>query len=270
MSAVAARRARAWLALGVALGLLPAAGAGRASIGPGSPLSLTRLLPGETPRTTLAQRAIVRAWGPADEPLWAKQRQLGWRSEPLAVALSAVVPGAGQAYVGDGGGMWFAVAEVAGWTAHYLYVRDSDRRLKDAARRLGNPSDSTSAWSYARWLAAAPEGDISGLEALWAADRSGFYEAVARDPRYFAGWGGSDPARARADFQHLRDLSAGALARARHTEVALWLNHLLAAVDALRAARDHNLPIRRNLDLQVRSSWRGHAPVLSAALLRRF
>jgi hypothetical protein len=50
----------------------------------------------------------------------------------------------------------------------------------------------------------------------------------------------------------------------------LWFNHLLSALDALHAARLHNLPLQHNLELKLRSSWRAGRPDVLAALVRRF
>ena len=58
--------------------------------------------------------------------------------------------------------------------------------------------------------------------------------------------------------------------RARLAGYALWLNHVLAAVDALRAVRLHNLTLQNNLELRLRSSWRGGQPAVVATLVRRF
>ena len=73
-----------------------------------------------------------------------------------------------------------------------------------------------------------------------------------------------------SNFLEIRTLARANFSRAREAAYALWLNHLLAAFDALRAARLHNLPLQHDLELRIKSSWRGGAPDLSAALVRRF
>jgi len=50
----------------------------------------------------------------------------------------------------------------------------------------------------------------------------------------------------------------------------VWLNHAVAAFDALRAARFHNLPLRRQMELQLSGRMRSHGGELRAALVRRF
>jgi hypothetical protein len=53
-------------------------------------------------------------------------------------------------------------------------------------------------------------------------------------------------------------------------EMALWLNHVVSAFDALRAAHIHNLPLRRNIELQLGGRLRRGEPQFRATLVRRF
>jgi hypothetical protein len=191
-------------------------------------------------------------------------------SEGRAVALSAVVPGAGQLYAGERSGLLFVLAEIAGWTSHWLYTRDARRESERADQFVGVPADTASAWSFERWQMAGSGRDLAPLQALYAGDREAFYNLITADPRYIDGWAGPDRTETRTDFQHLRDLSDGSQERARTSEKLLWLNHLVATFDALRAARIHNLPLRRNLELHIDSSWRGSGPTVTAMLERRF
>ena len=224
---------------------------------------------GEPPVLILAQRVIDRSWGPVEgappPPIVP-----GMISEGRALALSAVVPGAGQLYAGESSGLWFMLAEVAGWTTHWLYTRDANRERERADRYAGAPTDPGSTWSFERWVQAGSGRDTTALEALYVGDKQSFYNLIARDPTYLDGWSGPDPYQTRADFQHLRDLSDGSLDRASLSQKGLWLNHFLSAFDALRAARIHNLPIRRNLELQIKSSWHRGGPEMTASLERRF
>jgi hypothetical protein len=258
------------LALAVCALLLSQADAGRAEVSARSELALARVAGGESPDLLLAQRVLERDWGPENDSLEALQRAQGWRSEPVAFALSSAVPGAGQMYSGEGSGVWFALAEVAGWTARWFFHRNADRDRDKALQIAGNPADSTSGWSFSRWESANRTRRTAELEALYQADPGAFYALIANDPQYLDGWGGNDPAGTRDDFQHQRDLERAAIQRARGTEVALALNHLVSAWDALRLARLHNLPIRRNLDLELRGSWHRGGPTLLAVFERRF
>ena len=277
---IARRLAPAALALLALLallaGLAPAtarAGAGCAGCpGEASALAPPLVEPasdGQTPVLILAQRAIDRAWGPP-EGVTPTPPPPGMISEGRALALSAVLPGAGQLYSQQMSGVWFALAEIAGWTTHWLFTRDANRERDHAYAFAGAPGDSGSAWSFERWANAAPGRDPSSLQALYLGDRNAFYNLVVGDPSYLDGWKGAQPFATRDDFQHLRDLSDGDLDRAGWSEKALWMNHIVAAFDALRAARIHNLPIRRNLELQIKSSWRRGMPTVTAALERSF
>lgn len=223
---------------------------------------------GQTPQLILAQRAIDRSWGLEDSAH--VEKVPGLRSEGLALVLSAVVPGAGQAYSGERSGFLFALLEVAGWSTHLFYKSESDKQGRSADHFAGAPTDTTSNWNYARWIAADPNRDPSELEALYVSDRDAYYNLIAKDPSYLDGWSGANPASTAADFQHFRDLSSGDLQRSRYAAGGLVLNHLASALDALRAARIHNLPIRENYELRLKSSWHRGSPDVVAAIVRHF
>jgi hypothetical protein len=191
-----------------------------------------------------------------------------WRSEGLAAGFSAVVPGAGQLYAGEGNGVWFALAEVAGWTVNRIFLHKAQTERDRSARYAGDPADTASAWSFDRFTEATGK-DAAELEAIWAQDRQAFYEMIARDPTYLAGWKGQSDVT-RSEFFDIRDASRGYFDRASVAGTALWLNHLFAAVDALRAARLHNVMLQNNLELKLRSSWRSGRPSVTAMLVRRF
>jgi hypothetical protein len=246
-----------------------AALAGLAHGGVSSPLAMSMLGGGSVPTLVVAQRVIDRSWGPSEDSVYVEMEIPGWRSEAAALGLSAAVPGLGQAYAGESRrGLWFVLAEAAGWTANLLY-RHRGHQLRDqASTYAGAPSDSQSTWSFARW-AHASEGDPSELEALYNVDREVFYDLIASDPRYLAGWSGN-PAETREYFSGLRRAAEARLRYARYAAVELWLNHVAAAVDALRLARIHNLPLRPNLSLNLKSGWGGGGPTLQAAVERRF
>jgi len=263
------RRAAAILLLALGVGPVRTAGAAVSMHSDLAPAMVAPAAADAAPELILAQRVIDRAWGlpegappPAPVP--------GLLSEGRALALSAAIPGAGQLYAGETSGLLFALAEVAGWTTHWLFDRNARREREQADRFVGAPADPASAWSFDRWQKAHPTSDPASLEALYAGDKEAFYNLIVSDPGYIDGWSGPDPNATRTDFQHLRDLSDGSLDRVHASEKVIWLNHMIAAFDALRAARIHNLPIRRNLELHIESSWRRPGPTLTAALERRF
>ena len=234
----------------------------------GSALALPLVSGPGRPQLYLAQRAIDRSWGLSEESTYVEVNVPEWRSEGLAAGFSAAVPGAGQLYLGEGSGLWFALAEVVGWTANRIYLHKAQTERDRSARFVGDPTDSSSAWSFERYRQVTGQ-DPSELQAVWARDRQAFYEMIARDPGYLAGWAGQ-PTTTRSEFFDLRGAARGYYDRASNVGYALWLNHLVAALDALRAARLHNLTLQRNLELKLRSSWQGGRPAVMATLVRRF
>jgi hypothetical protein len=245
-----------------------AAGGGRPSTAPTLCMEVVPAIQGEErPVLVLAQRAIERSWGPSEDSIYVEHDVPGWRSEGLAMAMSAVLPGAGQAYADETTrGLWFALAEAAGWITRQVYRQRGDELRGDAAVFAGLPQDSASAWSFERFRDVTGS-DTSELEALWAGDRDAFFERIATDARYTAGWDGEERRR---HFAALREVSDDRLRFARYAGVVLWLNHLSAAVDALRIARAQNLPLAPRLSLKLKTDWRHGRPSVVATVVRRF
>jgi len=223
----------------------------------------------QAPELVLAQRVIERTWGPSDDSVYVELRIPEWRSESVALGLSAAAPGLGQLYSGERyRGLWFALAEAIGWTSHLAFRRGAEGLRDDAEAFVGAPSVPASTWSFERWAAATHQ-DANELARLYQADRETFYDMIASDPRYLEGWQGDAEAN-RAHFAELRHRSEQRLRNARYAGFGLWLNHALSAFDALRTARLHNLPLQRDLDLKLKSSWRRGGPDVIAAIERRF
>jgi hypothetical protein len=258
---------RARLAAALLAAVLALAPAAASAVIRGSALA-TPVFTGARPELLLAQRAIDRAWGPSDDSLYVSIDVPEWRSEGLAAVLSAAVPGAGQVYSGESNGLWFFFAEAVGWTANQIFLHRAHTGRDHSASFAGDPTDSASAWSFERWSEATGS-DAGELETVWECDRQAFYELIARDPAYLAGWA-DESSSTRDVFLGLRDDMEKMYDRARLAEYAIWLNHVLAAVDALRAVRLHNLQLQNNLELRLRSSWRGGQPAVVAAVVRRF
>jgi len=214
----------------------------------------------------LAQRAIDRSWGPSEDSVYVTVDIPGWKSEPLATTLSAIVPGTGQFYTGEGMGWVFLAAEAAGWGGWLWYRHDAHRLRGDAGAVAGTPGDDASGWSFSRW-ASATESDPAEIEALYAADREAFYNSIGSDPRYQAGWD-SDADRTR--FSDLRIRADQRLSRAHVYSTALWINHLVAAANALRAARLHNLPLNRTIGIRFDGRMRHGGADVTLALERKF
>jgi hypothetical protein len=229
-------------------------------------LAFRRLEGDARPELILAQRVIDRQWGPADDSIYVELDLPGWKSEPVAAALSAALPGAGQRYVGESSAWVYAALEVAGWSGWWWYRHDAGRLRDQAAGMAGPPADPASGWSFERW-AEATQGDPADIAALYRVDPEAFYNAIASDPTYLAGWTSAD---ARNEFGALRIRADARLGRSRTFSTALWLNHLVAAVNALRAARFHNMPLTREVGVRVNGGMRRGSPTVVLALERKF
>jgi len=225
----------------------------------------------DDPQLWLAQRVIEREWGASEESTYVELELPGYKSEGWAMAMSAVAPGAGQLYVGEGSGWWFLLGELAGWGGRHLLLNKADDFAADAATFMGNPFDSSSTWSFARYQYFTG-GDVQSLQQLWTVDRDAYFATIQRDPRYLDGFSGSQPENTFLSFRDLRDKRDQSLVRARYLETALIVNHLFAAWDALRAARFQNLPLERRRGTQIKlgERWGDSGPELRAALVRNF
>lgn len=231
----------------------------------GSVLAVPLLAEGDQPEWVLAQRTIEREWTMPGDP-HAQPPIVGLRSEGGALALSAAIPGAGQIYLGERSGFAFALAEALGWFGYFVWRGDANELRDLAEDKAGVPDDPQSNWSFERW-AEATQGDPAQLRALYDGDREAFLQLIERDPRYQAGWVNE---AVRASFLDLRERSDERLRRTSNVGRALWVNHLLAAADALRAARIQNLPLRRNIDLKASGGWSHGQPAVRLAVQGRF
>jgi hypothetical protein len=218
------------------------------------------------PRLMLAQRVIDREWMTRADSLVDPNYLRGAKSEGGALGMSLLVPGAGQLYVGERSGFLYLAAEVAAIAGVVLLNHKADDYNAEAVRIAGTPVDSASGWSSARW-SAATGGDPADLEALYAADPHAYYQVIGDNPTYSAGWASSSD---QEQFVDSRELADNRLQRAHALTSALWVNHLVSAADALRAARVYNLPLRDNLRIKGNVRWRHGSPNVRVALLGSF
>ena len=221
----------------------------------------------EVPELWLAQRTIEREWGLSEDSTYNTVDVKGWKTEGLALSLSGILPGAGHLYVGENSGWAYVVGEALGWYGRWQAKRRGDEAQKLAAEAVGNPLNPDALWSFERY--AANTGDNADqLRTLWEKDREAFYELLSSDTRYSAGF--LDTEHGFNNFHDTHEFGQKRLRQARYLEIALWANHVVAAFDALRAARLHNMPLRRNLDLQLGGRLHSGKPRLRAAVVRRF
>lgn len=217
----------------------------------------------------LAQRTIDREWGPADDSTYREIDVPGWKSEGWAMALSGAVPGAGHFYLGENGGWAFALGEATFWFGRWYEQRAARRDWDHLTAFVGDPNDSSSTFSFARYAGISGH-DPSALERLWNGDRGAFYRELNDNPDYLDGFVTSDALAQQLHVHDLLDAHDASLRRQWLFDAALWANHLLAALDALRAARAHNAPLREQYHLELGQGWRGGERELHAALVRRF
>jgi hypothetical protein len=232
-------------------------------------LALAIVTGASQPRLLLAQRQVERTWGLSEDSVYREVDVPGWKSPGTAGALSAIVPGAGQAYAGSRRKAWvFAIVEAAAWTTHWFERRRGLDLQDDAAAYAGTPADSTSRWSFGRWERAT-NGDATRLRALYDRDRGAFFDEIGSDPSLLAGWSG-DATATRQPFADLWDQGDEKRGVARWAAGAIWINHLVSAVDALNAARLDNVALGHSTHLGLKSGWSHGAPTFAATVERSF
>lgn len=255
------------LCVACALGALALAVAAPASaLAPSSPFAFGLLARTDTPELWLAQRSIDREWVTPEDPEARGSTIPGGKSEMGAMSMSALLPGTGQLYAGEKSGYAFLLAEAVGWAGLFFFDNRADDQYNSATAAVGAPGDTTSEWSFQRY-ATETGNDPSGLEQLYAADPTSFWYAVAHDDRLALGWtnGGS-----RTSFSDELARSDGTRRHAGQATSFLWLNHLLSAADAFRAARIYNLPLQRNLELKTKASLQRGRPAVTLTVERKF
>lgn len=257
--------ARASLVLALALAVCASAAAAETLTG--SRLALPAVTaPGDG---LLAQRTIDRDWGPSDDSLYKEVDVPGYKSEPGALTMSAIVPGTGQLYVGEKRGWAFLLVETVAIVSRRLSLDDADKAAGEITTFVGDPYDSTAGWSLDRYRSRGG-GDTQYLERLWAGDRNAYYRKLADDPTYASGFSGSNPANTQSAYVGMVDGRESNLHHADRLEGLLWLNHIVAAVDAFRAARLHNMPLKQQYQLRVQEKIRRGRPEFRAAIVRNF
>jgi hypothetical protein len=236
----------------------------------GSLLAYPLLSAGGQPDLVLAQRTIQRSWGRSEDSTYREVDVPGWKSEGGAFAMSLAIPGTGQLYVGERRGYAFLLVEALSLYQVYHLSHTADQLDQKARGYAGNPSDSTSRWAFDTWAKRSGQ-DPASLEALYAADPSLFYYEIGHSASLQPGWGDySSGDMMSPQFNSQRDDAEARRKYQKDFIALLWVNHLVAAFDALRAARIVNMPLQRNLELHMKAGWQRSSPTLSAVLERKF
>ncbi len=268
-----ARALRRGTTYAVALVLALAAGAGRArarEIAPGSAFALPHAMTPDLGGPLLAQRAIDRRWGPSEDSTYREISVKGWKSEGGALAMSFVLPGAGQAYVGEQYSYLFLVGEAVGLYETWALKRNGDSWERKARAWAGDPNQASSRWSFASYETRTQQ-SADALRSLYRADPSLFYFEIGRTPDLASGWvDAGSTIGARGQFVAWSDNAEERRKRSRYWRAAVWANHVVSAFEALRAARLLNMPLRHEIELRLKSGWGGGGPELTAALERSF
>lgn len=217
----------------------------------------------------LAQRVIDREWGLSEDSTYREVEVQDWKSEGLALALSGAVPGTGHLYVGESSGWLYLAAEALLWVGRGVMRQQASDLRAQAVAFLGDPTDTSSVWAFQRYEDRSGQ-SAADLEALWNLDRDAYYQALSRDTGWLSGFTGADPSIAYQSFVSLRSEQQQRLRRARQVDLLLVAYHVYAAWDAMRAAHAHNLPARRNLEIQLGSVFERGRPGLRAAMVGRF
>ena len=195
-------------------------------------------------------------------PSGAHRGPLSW---PLG---SAAVPGTGQLYLGERSGFVYLLVEAAGW-ASMLFLRDkADQQKVDSQNYAGSPYDSTSAWNFSRY-ARTTGADTQDLQQLYAGDPDAFYHQIGFNDLYQSGWNDTPDAN-RSEYQAMESDYQTSVKKSRYAAGAIVLNHVVSAIDALHAAREHNVPLRQNLQLKVGGGLSPRGANMTLALERRF
>ena len=147
-------------------------------------------------------------------------------------------------------------------------VEDANDARVSAAQYAGDPNFTASNWSFDRWSAATGQ-EADELRSLHRADPNSFYGMIGRDPQFNDGWS-STSGDTRTEFQSMQQQADDKRSRSRMAAGVIWLNHIVAAAHAFRAARLHNVPLQQNLELQLKPSWSGGEPGLMAVVEKTF
>ncbi len=182
-------------------------------------------------------------------------RAEGRRSPGLAFVLSAVLPGAGQLYLGERRAYVYLGADAAAWFARSSYrgaARTQERSFRSFAQRHWSIATFSSR-DHETWSAA----DSVRIAELLASGSSQFYDEIGRKDAYRGGWDDFGTLQQnRGKFQDMRSRKSDLDSNARIAMVGLVLNRLVSSMDALRSARGRTGdPPRVRLEGGIEGEW---------------
>jgi hypothetical protein len=187
------------------------------------------------------------------------QERPGWSPSPvLAGLLSAVVPGAGQLAMGQSRGWAYLGLEGAAWFS-VVSLRDAGNQAEADYRAFaGDPNDPDSRWAFDRYESVTDCGEGLGpvdfetemqvIHRLYADSRDDYFDEIGRLDVYACGWV-TQPDRAR--YLGMRSHADALFSSARWVIGAVFLNHVVSAVDAAKSASN-----RRKAERGFSWDWR--------------
>jgi len=189
----------------------------------------------------------------AARPAEAAEKKEPYRGRPaVPFLLSAILPGAGQLYLGENRGYVLLGLDAATWFARFAYLDASDGKMRESrhfADRHWDLERYRESEAYSGCDAFYRSRLYDEMSALRERDPERYYSNLARQDSLRAGW---DDAWNRADpdsiqcgiasanrqsFRDLRSKSDDLKNTARLALVVAVLNRVLSSVDALRLAK---------------------------------
>ncbi|MBD3333956.1 MAG: hypothetical protein GF355_00390 [Candidatus Eisenbacteria bacterium] len=169
-------------------------------------------------------------------------------SPALALLFSAAAPGTGQLYAGKRRGLIYMALEAAALFAHFSFKADSKDR-EDEYRGFADAQ-----WDTLRYRDAAGEPGCewsADADSIIAASRRGrsdlFYDLISRGD-YACGWRESWQLE---HYREVRDVTDDLEGKANTALTFLFLNHVISAVDAFRAARSMQMSVAPKTEVRM-------------------
>ncbi len=204
--------------------------------------------------------------GTAPEPRWGPSELGGvggarrGRSVSPAVAgfLSALVPGAGQLIQGQSRGWAYLGVEGAAWFS-VLSLHDAGNQAETDYRAFaGDPNDTHSRWAFHRYETVTDcgeglgpvdfESESEAIHRVYVNARDDYFDEIGRLNVYACGW---TTQADRARYLGMRSHADALFSSARWVVGAMFLNHVVSAVDAAKSASN-----RRKAEAGFSWDWR--------------